>query len=264
MKKIFSEIILFIISISFANAQMCVVDGLRYYAYSMTQASFAGIEDTALYSSVTSLKIPNTIKVDGSTKYVEKIKIEALYGFDYFEEITLPNGITSIEDYAFKNCSKLKTISMPNGMYSLGTGAFKGCSSLEKIDLSNTSIMQIPQECFYGCSSLDSLVIPKKANYLYDSAFAYCGIRYLEIENSNENIYEGVFAGCKNLETVVLPEQLRNLGNGTFADCSGLKRITLPNELTSIKANLFKNCSSLDSLELHPNITMIYTDDFGR
>lgn len=262
MEKRFIGIICCLISFSLANAQISVVDGLRFYAYSLSQASFAGIEDTALYSSSTSLVIPNIVKIDGSTRTVDKIKENALSGFDNFEEITLPNSVSSIGYKAFENCSKLKRISIPNELYSLDSEAFMGCSGLEKIDLSNTSVMQIPDRCFYGCSSLDSLFIHKNIMSIYDSAFAYCGIRYLEIESSRTYLNKGVFAECKKLETIILPEQMSDLGTGTFSGCSALEKFHLPENLSTINEELFKNCTSLDSLVLHSNIKTIYSDAF--
>lgn len=262
MKRNLLGIIIGIISFGFANAQEFVVDGLRYYSISKSEASFVGIDDTTLFANETSLVIPNSVKPDIKTISIVSIRDNALSGFDQFEEITLPSNLTSIGDSAFKNCTKLKTISFPSVLSYIGSGAFKGCSGLEKFDLSSTSISQIKTETFYGCSSLDSLFIPKKISYLYDSAFAYCGIRYLELEYCYRTIYSGVFAGCKNLETVVFPENTPSLGDGTFADCSGLKRFHIPESVSTITAGLFKNCSSLDSLEIHSKVYTIRTDAF--
>ena len=48
-------------------------------------------------------------------------------------EITIPNDVTSIGNYAFRGCSSLTSITIPNSVTSIGSEAFSGCSSLEDI-----------------------------------------------------------------------------------------------------------------------------------
>ncbi len=44
------------------------------------------------------------------------------------ENITLEEGITSIEDCCFKSCVNLKTINIPNSVTSIGNDCFSNCS----------------------------------------------------------------------------------------------------------------------------------------
>ena len=41
----------------------------------------------------------------------------------------IPNGTTSIENYAFYECTGLTNITIPNSVTSIGTNAFLGCSN---------------------------------------------------------------------------------------------------------------------------------------
>lgn len=58
---------------------------------------------------------------------------------DKLTTITMPNGIESIDNYAFNGCIALKSISLPKNLKTLGENAFGGCVGLEefKINLSN-------------------------------------------------------------------------------------------------------------------------------
>ena len=47
--------------------------------------------------------------------------------------VTIPNGVTSIGDYAFYYCEGLTSITIPNSVTSIGEYAFGGCSDLKKI-----------------------------------------------------------------------------------------------------------------------------------
>ena len=48
-----------------------------------------------------------------------------------------PNGITSIEEYTFYNCSALSSIEIPNSVTSIGKNAFQSCGSLKTVYFSS-------------------------------------------------------------------------------------------------------------------------------
>lgn len=52
-------------------------------------------------------------------------------------DITLSDGITAINQYAFYGCHELTSVIIPNSVTSIGKGAFNSCSSLESITISN-------------------------------------------------------------------------------------------------------------------------------
>lgn len=49
--------------------------------------------------------------------------------------IVIPEGVTSIGDYAFYGCSKLKNVSLPSTLKSIGDEAFDDCTWLENISI---------------------------------------------------------------------------------------------------------------------------------
>ena len=50
----------------------------------------------------------------------------------------IPEGVTSIGDEAFSNCSGLTKITIPDSVTSIGWSAFEGCSSLTSATFENT------------------------------------------------------------------------------------------------------------------------------
>ena len=80
-------------------------------------------------------------------------------------------SVTSIGDYAFKDCSSLTSITLPNSVTSIGESAFNSCSALTSITLPN-SVTSIGGDAFYGCSALTSVVWNAKncAGWNYDTA----------------------------------------------------------------------------------------------
>lgn len=53
--------------------------------------------------------------------------------FSGLSEVTIPEGVTSIRNYAFQGCSKLTQIIIPNSVISIGTHAFQNCVSLTNV-----------------------------------------------------------------------------------------------------------------------------------
>ena len=74
-------------------------------------------------------------------------------------EVTIPEGVQSIGDCAFCDCSSLTSLTLPSSLQSIGDWAFNGCSSLTSLTLPS-SLQSIGNWAFYDCNSLTSLYIP--------------------------------------------------------------------------------------------------------
>ena len=70
--------------------------------------------------------------------------------------VTIPDGVTSIGQYAFENCSNLTSIDLPESLTSIGRSAFQSCTSLTSIDLPE-SLTKIGNNAFQDCRSLKTI-----------------------------------------------------------------------------------------------------------
>ena len=57
---------------------------------------------------------------------------------DLVTNLVIPEGVTSIGNYAFYNCSGLTSITIPNSVTSIGNSAFNYCSGLTSINYNGT------------------------------------------------------------------------------------------------------------------------------
>ncbi|MBR3553901.1 MAG: leucine-rich repeat domain-containing protein [Clostridia bacterium] len=74
--------------------------------------------------------VPGTAKIDGKTYNVKFIGKKAFSGCDKVTEITIPEGVTQIENKAFENCTSLKTVNIPSTLMSCQYDAFNGCEDV--------------------------------------------------------------------------------------------------------------------------------------
>ena len=85
-----------------------------------------------------------------------------LYTPDANGHATVPDGVTSIGDAAFKDCFTLVSIVLPSSVTSIGDEAFRACVRLVSMKLSD-GLVSIGDQAFAYCSSLDSIALPNLA-----------------------------------------------------------------------------------------------------
>ena len=78
--------------------------------------------------------------------------------------LTIPSGVTSIDDWVFYGCSGLTSLTIPSSVTSIGGYAFEGCSGLTSLTIPS-GVTSIGKCAFEGCSGLTSIYVYTK--YVY-------------------------------------------------------------------------------------------------
>lgn len=107
-------------------------------------------------------------------------------------DVTIPDTVKRIGDYAFKGCSGLKNIVIPNKVWIIGHEAFANCRSLQDISIPS-SVHLVKHGAFSGCSGLRSVTILGKLHGIGNDIFKDCNnLKKLAIP-------KGSFFGPKSL-----------------------------------------------------------------
>ena len=194
--------------------------------------------------------------------------------------LIIPDGVTSIGDYAFYDCSGLTSITIPDSVTSIGSFAFLGCSGLisihigagmQKISWLPTDVSQITITISKDSPYLttDSKAIFAKSNgelsvSKYISADTTYDIPAAVDSLSVTSIGEGAFSGCSGLTSITIPDTVTSIGKTAFQSCSGLTSVTIGNSVKSIGNYAFASCRNLKSIEIPEGVESIGENAFYR
>ena len=114
----------------------------------------------------------------------------------------IPSGVKSIGMMAFTDCVELFAISIPNDVEIIEDYAFIECSDLKTINI-GTGVKSIGKGAFGECCALTSITIPNSVETIGDYAFAYCvSIKNINIGANVKSIGEEVFEDCEAVEKI--------------------------------------------------------------
>ncbi len=75
-------------------------------------------------------------------------------------------------------------------------------------------------------------------------------------------IRKGVFSGCTNLKSIVIPDSVTTIGEEAFKGCSGLQSIALPDSVTTIGEEAFDGCTNLKSIVIPSRVKLTKTFNY--
>ena len=169
-------------------------------------------------------------------------------------DLTIPNGVSTIKQYAFLGCS-MTSVNIPNyTVTSIGNSAFESCSSLTSVYIGN-SVTSIGENAFRGCTGLPSVFIPSSITVISAGVFRECSnLTSVDLPNGISQIGNNAFYNCSSLTDLVIPDEVPStIGDYAFCGCSSLTSVTIPSTVNSIGNFAFSSCGSLTSVTINSN-----------
>lgn len=226
---------------------------------------------------------------------------------DFTGELKIRDSIVSIADYALANCQSLTSVTTPDSLKHIGQSAFLFCRSLIEIhlgknlktldsgcfnDCCNLSQISLSQDndyftlsdsilynksltkvircpltasgeitlpdsvreilpcAFSGCTQLRSVIFPKKLLFIDNSAFYSAGLTSLILPDNLRYVGDFAFASCLELTEIIIPDSVTTLGKYAFDSCVALKSVIVGKGLTYLPYACFKHCIKLTDVSL--------------
>ena len=204
-----------------------------------------------------------SVLTNSSDSRVEKtVEEENRKRLNYFEElnasgasrIEIPEGMTVIDNNAFKNNTKLKEVILPSTLKSIGISAFEG-TSLSKIELPS-SLMYIGENAFANIKTLTEVTIPKSVETASHAFYGDINLKKVIFEDGIVTIPSGVLYNT-GLEEIVLPSSVKTIGSYAFSNNKSLEKINLLDGVRQIEEGAFSGDSKLSVVELPETLTEI-------
>lgn len=201
---------------------------------------------------------------------VKSIGYGAFCSCKSLQSIIIPKGVTMIDNYTFEGCESLQEVELPESIENIEDYAFLDCISMISIELPE-NVRKISSKVFLGCSYLSRITVNSKNPYLSSKDGFVTNKSGKELlifppgkANGNvtlpagiEKISDGAFLGT-NLESVILPETLEEIGEAAFGACENLTNIVFPASLKVIKTEAFDMCISLKKVVFPKNSQLIH------
>ncbi len=218
--------------------------------------------------------IPSTVTHGGTTYTVTAITFNTFYQCDSILSVTIPATVTAVGDYAFYGCTLMESLDLGNGVTSIGQNAFYGNHHLTTLTLPR-QIASVGTYAFSNCSQL------RTVNFNADSCTAMPG----SFSTNNASLYSvsntvwgnspinkanfgpnvkyipaNLFVGRTAIDTVMIPNSVRSIGNYAFGGCN-IKHIIWGNSLDSIGHGAFFS-NSLPALSFPSSLKYIGASSF--
>lgn len=178
-----------------------------------------------------------SVTFTGSTIIAQPITVHNDDGFTWVETTHLPgrsakqvvisDSVTTLEDYAFRDCSSIETLTIGDNVTTVGRHVFAGCYYLADVKLGNR-MPEVGYCMFYNCPNLTTVTIPDSVTCLDTGAFTYCDkLTDVTLGSNVTKIMESVFYGCESLTHLNLPDSLTYIGEAAFYNCNNLQLFDL-------------------------------------
>ncbi len=170
------------------------------------------------------------------------------------EEIVIPASVTKIGEYAFKDCTLLRSVTFLGTIDTIEKGTFDGCTSLSEINLPE-GLTTIGELAFDGCLKLPAITIPDTVTKIGSSAFRACPYIVGNKANPSGGVYTlptpsgSWVVKCDNgIENAAFPEGTVGIIDSALIYARALKVIDLPTTLKYIGDKAFRSVDTLTTV----------------
>lgn len=242
-----------------------------YSSYSSTEVTVK--EYTGSDKDIT---LPSTVTYNGTEYPVTAVGSNVLKKLAGTEEInltvTIPEGYTTIEGEAFKNCYGLKTITIPGSVTMIKYNAFDGCKNLATVTFADgTKALTLRNKVFLGCTALNHLELPARVTSVDAGSFQGCtSLTDLSAASDAYFVQDGTlyeknedgkgytlhtYAPASTATSYTVPESVNSLPvtsifRMAFQNNANLTSVTVPASVTSFKSYAFDSCAKLMKISI--------------
>lgn len=178
-----------------------------------------------------------------------------------FDEFRYFTGVTSLCDWMFTECNKMKSIVLHDNVTSIGEGAFKNCDLLAEITIP-CSVTHIGNMALTQCPSLKRITWNARNCAPTVTPIVNGAVEHVTIGDSVEVIPNN-FAKNAKIKDVTIGKSVNKIGASAFYNCTRLKSVVFPNSLETINQKAFYGCTALERVEFGKGLKLVNDNSFS-
>lgn len=249
--------------------EILVVEGNNYKFASVDGVLYKDgnyLEEYPVAKQATTFTIPETVT-----------KLNATFsGCTVLKSVVFNDKITYIKNNSFQNCKELESITFGNEVSGIGLNIFKDSPKFKEIivpagnpyySFSDGALFNKAATTLYmrlGTVPEKTFTVPATVDTISANAFANNILLETVIMGDKVKLIgDRAFNNCKVLKSINIPESVVEIGGGAFMKCNKLASIQLPDSLEILGAEAFYDCSNLVKCNLPEKLTVIGESTFA-
>ena len=197
----------------------------------------------------------NELVISGTGEMFDGYYIDNTPWYNYraiIETVVINEGVTSVDDGAFENCTALASVELPDSLEYLGRNSFAGCTALTCVVLP-AGLKSVGDFVFIDCNIESVYYAGDINNWLKIDLTDYDFLEYVD----------SLYISGELVENLIIPEGVNSIPNCAFARYGKLKSVVIPASVTEIGDKAFYNCNNLVYAEFLGNAPSIGVNTFS-
>ena len=242
-----------------------------YKVTEIGEYAFFDLTESTGNKNLRSVEIPATVKKIG------RFAFNACSGLN---TVVLSEGLETIEEGAFFNCTYLATINLPDSITYIGRNILHDTKIMPLLDQYEREDPMLPAtEPIFDMSNwtngalyigkhlmgvdlrkTGSFSVKEGTKTIAGEAFYWCDkLTSITIPNGVVSIGEYAFYNCDGIKSLYLPDSIRVIGQSAFDLCDKLQTINIPSGVKEIADWTFTGCKALKSVTIPGTVKRIGT-----
>ena len=170
-------------------------------------------------------------------------------------------------EYLFSYCKNLEEIEIKGKNFHIAANSmFRGDNALKTIKTRPDADIKVESMGIDVFSECECPWIERKGFCMFGSTLVRYNGTDPDIRNMPDNtayLYQNAFAGNENIQSIILPAAVREIGTNVFAECIDLRKIELQDGVEIIGGGAFGDCRSLEEISIPAGVREIGESAFS-
>ena len=204
----------------------------------------------------------NLKALDLSEAIITTVPDKAFDGKSLLSSVILPEGITSIGEYAFRGTT-IRRINIPSTVSIIKQRAFQSTPLMYCTFAEGSQLKTIEQYAFASCKLLQEIALPAQLETIGLATFEYCEMLKTVTMGDAVTYIEGwTFHGANKMESIRFSDALEEIRPYMCRENHALAQVHLPANLKKIHELAFYDTPLLTEIEFPASVELIARESF--